>query len=153
MSIAALIPAGIAATTLARGASAAVESGLSFLSQLGGGESPTSKSPAAATPDRQEFEARLRDFAHQVQQRLSASGAGSTGPLELVSDGLGGVQVSGDHPDRARIEQVLSGDAALLARFQQLADEAKQLNPAENSPDRRDFGVSLAGDKVATFFA
>lgn len=154
MSLSPLLPAaGIAAAALARGAVSAVESGLSFASQLCRGDSPPDPPPVDVQPTRPEFEADLRDFSRLLQQRLAAAGVGQSGQLDLVSDGLGGVQVSGDHPDRARIEQTLNGDVALLARFQQLAEQAKALNPTDDSPDRRDFGLAIAGDKVATFFA
>ena len=87
----------------------------------------------------------------RLQQRLAAAGVASSQPLELVSDGLGGVQVSGDHPDRALIEQTLNGDPALLAQFQQLGQQSRQLSPSERERDRRDFGLVIAGEQVSPF--
>lgn len=154
MSVSPLLPvAGIAAATLAQGAVAAVDRGLSFAAELLRPSKPTEVAAANSKNEitGQKFEQAVRDFARRLQERLAMAGVSSSQPIELVSDGQGGVQVSGDHPERALIEQTLNGDQQLLTEFQKLADQCRQLAPSEEERDRRDFGLFLAGEEVQPF--
>jgi hypothetical protein len=152
MAVSPLMPAaGIAAAALARGAVSAVESGLSFAQELLRPAPDTKPVPTEKPPTKQEFAAALQKFVARLQAILNAAGASSSQPLELVSDGLGGVQVAADHPHRSLIEQTIGGDSALLAEFDELAKQFRELAPTTEERDRRDFGLVVAGDEIEPF--
>jgi hypothetical protein len=156
MNVSPLIPAaGIAAMALARGAAGAVQGGLAFAAELLRPDDSQQPAPIIApVPRPEEFQAALRDFAGKLRERLAAAGVSASHEIELLSDGLGSIQVSGDHPERALIEQTINGDAGLLAEFHALADQCRKLSPPQTEErDRRDFGMILAGDDLRAFLA
>jgi hypothetical protein len=86
----------------------------------------------------------LREFVAKLRQRLAVAGIDLTGPLEVTSDGLGGVQVGSERADRAAIEQALSGDEQLLAEFHNLAEQHQAL--ADDDARLADFGLLIQDD-------
>lgn len=147
-----LLPiAGTAALSLARETVGAIGSGLSFATELLRQDNDEASAAAAPTAialppsaAQEKFAGALRDFVARLKQRLAAAGVELTGALDLASDGLGGVQVGSDRADRSAIEQVISGDAQLLAEFNQLAEQNESLG---KSDDRlSDFGLLIGED-------
>lgn len=115
---------GTAAVTLGRGAAAAVGDGLSFAGELlrvVGGEAaqPAAADEPAANP----FTARIDALRERIRRMLAAGGIQLPQPVELTSDGLGGIAVAGSHPQQAAIESVLGSDVLLESDFHQLASE------------------------------
>ncbi|MEQ8788659.1 MAG: hypothetical protein RIC55_20280 [Pirellulaceae bacterium] len=112
-----------------------------------------------------DFQAGLDEFRKQLQDRLAAGGVDLSQPITLQTDSFGGIEVAGDHPDRALIEQILADDAALTAAFQQLSSEhatvatgdAKSLEKGNDSAydrvlkdiRRRDFRVTFQGEQAS----
>ncbi|MBW8885892.1 MAG: hypothetical protein JF612_14210, partial [Planctomycetia bacterium] len=56
-----------------------------------------------------------------IQQQLAAAGIQLTQPVDLVSNGQGGIAVAGPHPQQAAIEEVLGSDILLERDFNNLA--------------------------------
>ena len=146
MALSALLPiAGVAAASLAREAIGAVGSGLSFAAELvrqGPGDAPE---PAAAQAEfaavRKQFTAALAQFARRLRQHLEAAGLAVAGSIELTADGLGGIEVGGNHPQQGAIEQLLSVDESLREQFASLADLHEQLAGSS----RHEFGMLIDG--------
>jgi hypothetical protein len=127
-NIALLALGGVAATSLAKSAAQAVSNGVSFATELAksfqpGAEDPASAQQAARDGMRLEHEVRIAEFAARVRRNLEAAGIDVSEPLALTSDGLGGIAIAGDHPQRAAIEDLLAGDVLLQRDFQRLARE------------------------------
>jgi hypothetical protein len=123
-----LLPiAGTAALSLARETVGAIGSGLSFAAQLlrqdndAALAAPPIALPASAAGE--QFDNSLAAFVAHLRNRLASLGIDVREPLELESDGLGGIQIGGDRADRAAVEQALTGDRHLLDEFQKLAEQ------------------------------
>lgn len=120
---------GAAALTVGRGALGAVGNSLSFAAQLvgaAGGASATSSQSsrdAAAAMMKQ----RIDEMRQRVERQLAAAGIQLTEPVELVSNGMGGIAVAGLHPQQAAIEVALGSDVLLERDFNQLAGDYSQL--------------------------
>jgi hypothetical protein len=122
--------AGAAAVGLARATASAVSDGLSFAAELARGADDSSAAADLEGEDarvqaRRALDQRIEAFAERVRRQLAAAGIELGQPLTLTSDGLGGIAVAGDHPQRALIEDVLSSDVLLQRDFQRLADEQR----------------------------
>ena len=150
MAMSALLPfAGVAAASLAREAVSAVGSGLSFAAELvrqGRGEAPepaTGESEFSAA--REQIAAALSQFARRLRQHLEAAGLAVSGPIELVADGLGGIEVGGNHPQQSSIEQLLAADESLRDQFASLAEGFELLS---DDTGRREFGLLIDGDEA-----
>src|SRR5262245_4665785 len=112
---------GTAAVTVGRGAAAAVGDGLSFASQLlraVGGESPAAAPGSPATEDI--LTRRIDELRDRIRRCLATAGIDLSQPVELTSDGLGGIAASLLHPQHAAIEDALSHDVLLARDFSQL---------------------------------
>jgi hypothetical protein len=142
---------GVAAGVLGRGLSNALSDSLSFAASLRQGEAeeeqPAACEPANLAASEQTFQAALDRFRDHLASQLTAAGVNLSGPIELQSDGLGGVQVAGDHPQRAQIEQAISGNFSLQQEFQALSGQYAGLHP-QFDPQHSDFGLLLAGDRL-----
>ena len=143
-----LLPWAGTATTLARGAAQALGESLSFAATLGNfgasTETEAAAENAAQLADQERgFHLAAEKFRELLQRALSAAGVDLTVPLEIKSDGLGGIQAAGDHPDRRLIEQVLSGDTSLQQQFQSLANDYAKLH-SEFDLRHDDFGLLIA---------
>jgi hypothetical protein len=142
--------AGIAAAgSLAREAVSAVGSGLSFAAELARQGKGEEIAPATGERDsaQEQFTAALSQFARRLQQHLAAAGLAVTAPIELAADGLGGIDVSGNHPQQSAIEQLLATDEALREQFAALAEYDAQLTGGS----RHEFGLLIEGDAAEVF--
>jgi hypothetical protein len=118
---------GAAAVTVGRGAATAVGNGLSFASELlkaAGAPAAAGDSNASATAnDRATLTQRIDALKERIHQQLAAAGISLSQPVELTSNGAGGIAVAADHPQRAAIESVLGSDYLLEHDFNQLAGD------------------------------
>ena len=117
-SIALLTVGASAASQLARSAAGAASQGLSFLAEL---TRPDAETAATSEPiDQRPDQARINGFIETLRRELAAGGVELTEPLELVGDGLGGIAIQPDHPQRHLIEELLSRDAFLRHDLEKL---------------------------------
>src|SRR5436853_5039710 len=118
---------GAAALTLGRGAAGAVGNGLSFAAELlraaGGASSTQQSSNDASAAARDAFKLRIDAMQQRLQQQLATAGIQVTQPLELISNGQGGIAVAGSHPQQAAIEEALGSDVLLERDFNNLAGD------------------------------
>jgi hypothetical protein len=73
----------------------------------------------------------------EYQKRLTAALAGedidTSQPLRLQTDTMGRVVVLGDHPDKARIEQIFAEDGELANKFRETVSLTAMLAHAEEA--------------------
>jgi hypothetical protein len=130
---------GAAALTVGQSAVGAVNNGLSFAAQL---VTPSPASSAAnkqpqISPAQAALQQRASELSQQVQQQLAAAGIQLAEPVELISDGQGGITVAADHPQAAAIQTALSSDILLERDFSMLSgdyEEFAQSTAAVNMP-------------------
>jgi len=130
---------GAAALTFGRGAAGAIGNGLSFTAELLRASGDQSE---AAQESKQAADAaiklRCQELSERIGRQLTAAGIPLSEPVELVSNGQGGIAVASDHPQRAAIEAALSNDVLLERDFTMLSgdfEEFAQSNPnSEISP-------------------
>ena len=148
-----LLPiAGSAALSLASATVSAIGDGFAFATELLRQDQAATQvvTPAIELPPSAEghkLQQALIDFARRVKDRLTAADVDLGGLIELVSDGLGGIQVGGERSDRAVIEQLVSEDHQLVAEFNELARSKGLLGRAD---ELGNFGV-LIGENDAEF--
>ena len=122
--------AGAVAVTIGRGAAAALGNGLSFAAELAKAAGKPSAPPDVPTKRANglsvELSQRIRELTERIRQRLEAASIRLTQPMELVSDGLGGIAVSGSHPQQAAIEQAIGSDVLLQRDFARLASDYRE---------------------------
>lgn len=115
---------GAAALTVGGGALGAVSNGLSFAAELfkaaGGGANTAEAKNDPVTLQKAALQQRTDALRAQLQQQLSAAGISLSQPVELVSNGQGGIAVAGAHPQQAAIEAALGSDVLLERDFNQL---------------------------------
>lgn len=122
--------AGNAAVTVGRGAAAALGNGLSFVAELAKAASNPVVAPdntarnAGGLPA--ELTQRIGAMAERIRQHLVAARVKLSQPVELISDGLGGVAVVGSHPQQAAIEQAIGSDVLLERDFNRVAADYRQ---------------------------
>jgi hypothetical protein len=118
---------GAAAVTVGRGAATAVGNGLSFASELlraaGAPAAAGDRNASATANDKAALTQRIDAIKEQIRQQLAAAGISLSQPVELTSNGAGGIAVAADHPQRAAIESVLGSDFLLEHDFNQLAGD------------------------------
>lgn len=162
MSSLAAIPLIATAAVAARGVLQTFAGGASFADALSAGQTEAqaddgiadaNSADAIPLADRERrWQTALDRFRQLLAQKLAAAGVNLNEPIEIQDDGLGGLQVAGNHADRAAIEQTLAGDANLAAQFQSLAQSYAALHP-EFDPQQVDFGLLLSGDKLQVALA
>jgi hypothetical protein len=141
MSIAALNPFLIvAAVTVGRSAAAVAGDSLAFAAELlqaAGGATPetSEEGPAAIERLRLQLAGHIGGLSKRIERQLVSASIVLSKPLELISDGLGGIVVAADHPQRAAIEEVLAKDVLLDRDFDRLADEYAQFVTAHGADD------------------
>jgi len=122
---------GAAALTLGRGAVGAVGNGLSFAAELmraaGGASSPSQGSTNPSAAARAALKLRADEMQQRIQQELAAAGIQLSQPVDLVSNGTGGIAVARPHPQQAAIEEVLGNDFLLEHDFNQLVGDYEEL--------------------------
>jgi hypothetical protein len=117
---------GAAALTLGRGAASAVGNGLSFAAELlraAGGSSSTEQASDVSAAAQKALKPQIDAMQQRIQQQLTAAGIQLTQPVDLVSNGQGGIAVAGPHPQQAAIEEVLGSDILLERDFNNLAHD------------------------------
>jgi hypothetical protein len=143
-----LLPiAGTAALSLAGQTVGAIGNGFAFATELLRQDKAAEIPPPIELPpseNEKKLEKALVDFARRLKERLAMAGVDAGGLLELVSDGLGGIQIGGERANRSAIEQVLSDDPQLLAEFNKLAETHQSLGG--NDDRLADFGVLVGQD-------
>ena len=132
---------GAAALTLGRGAAGAVGNGLSFAAELlraaGGGSSNAERGIDATAAEQKALKLQVDGMQQRIQQQLAAAGIQLSQPVELISNGQGGIAVAGPHPQQAAIEEFLGSDVLLERDFNNLAidyDEFVDTHGAGNLP-------------------
>ncbi|MFV1968246.1 MAG: hypothetical protein ACC628_22715 [Pirellulaceae bacterium] len=153
MGLSPLLPiAGAALSSLTGKAMETIANGPSFLEVLQGslglGESSEAEKETAAEDvlSADELTTKLEAFVRKVQQKLAAARIEASLPIEMRSDGRGGIILDNPHPNRAAIEQILASDEELNAEFHRLAAgvaaASEQRDPL-TSPDAEDFRLRL----------
>jgi len=129
---------GAAALTVGKGAVSAVNNGLSFATQLVTPSSPTGASqtkPAQPSADQAALKQRADELSQQIQQQLAAAGIQLAEPVELVSNGQGGIAVAADHPQAAAIQTALSSDILLERDFSMLSGDYEEFVQSGRATD------------------
>ncbi|HEY2411858.1 MAG TPA: hypothetical protein VGI40_06435 [Pirellulaceae bacterium] len=120
---------GAAALTVGKSAVGAVNNGLSFASQLvtpSSATSATPNKPSQTSAEQVALKQRSDQLSQQIQQQLAASGIQLSEPVELVSDGQGGITLAADHPQAAAIQTALSSDILLERDFSMLSGDYEE---------------------------
>jgi len=122
--------AGAAAVTAGRGAFAALGNGLSFAGELAKAASSPLGSPAASAETdggpQNALTSRIGEFTERIRRHLAAAGVKLAQPVQLISDGLGGIAVAGSHPQQAAIERAIGSDVLLERDFNRLAADYRE---------------------------
>lgn len=122
---------GAAALTVGRGLLSAASGGLSFTAQLAqaaaGGSNAVASSSDQHSALRQAFDARLEAMRDRIQRLFSQHSIQLTQPANLISDGLGGIELATPHPQQAAIQEALASDILLQRDFNQLLTDASEI--------------------------
>lgn len=141
---------GAAALTVGRGAAAAAGNGLSFVGELlKAAGSPPADAPLSESGHEKalaELKQRTADLAGRVRRQLAAAGIKLDKPVELISDGAGGIAVAADHPQGAAIQSSLSGDVLLERDFDQLNRDYREHAEAYGGFSSATLKVVIAAD-------
>ena len=120
---------GTAALTVGRGALTAVGQGASFASELITKSAAADKSKETQ-PESNAAQALLKqrtdELCQRIERQLAAAGIHLAEPVELISDGCGGIAVATDHPQAAAIQAALSNDILLERDFNMLAGDYEE---------------------------
>jgi len=118
---------GAAALTFGRGAVGAAGKGLSFAAELlsGGGSQPDAAQESKQAAD-SALKLRCQELSDRIGRQLAAAGIQLTEPVDLVSNGQGGIAVASDHPQRAAIEAALGSDVLLERDFNMLSGDFEE---------------------------
>ena len=119
---------GAAALTVGRGAATAVSNGLSFGAELlraanGEANGAAGDKGAEAGGIPKELKQRIEELTARIRRQLATAGIQLTRPVELTSNGAGGIAVQGDHPLAAAIQAALGNDVLLERDFDHLASD------------------------------
>jgi hypothetical protein len=129
---------GAAALTVGRGAVNAAGKTASFAAEL---MTPGDKSAAAQQKQSQTSAAqaalknRADELSQHIERQLAAAGVQLSKPVELVSDGCGGIAVASDDPQAAAIQSVLSSDILLERDFSMLAGDYEEFVQSTTATD------------------
>ena len=98
----------------------------------GGSTASTKDSSEQSQAARDQLKLRTDDLAARIRRQLASAGIDLFEPVELVSNGQGGIAVAGPHPQQAAIEEALGSDVLLERDFHLLATDHRDL--AEQLP-------------------
>ncbi len=116
-------------------AAAAVDAGSSFIETLLGGKEDAEQVDASTVLEKlgemasgglnsgllgEEAMAELQAFRNLLLSRMSEAGIDTSLSFHLESDGAGGVQMAGDHPNKENIEQLFEENPDLRIAFNYL---------------------------------
>jgi hypothetical protein len=122
---------GAAAVAVGSGALGAVSNSLSFAAELARAAkgSPGSAPSQNRPPDpRTALEPRIVELRQRAEERLREAGIDLSQPVELTTNGHGGIAVAEPHPQQAAIEAALASDVLLEHDFNKLAREYAELS-------------------------
>lgn len=124
--VAAGTAAGSAALTVGRGLLNAAAGGLSFVAELAkaAGGSAADEAKNTATTASQAFTNLVTELQRRIQLCLAQQGIHLSKPVELASDGAGGIVVTAPHPEQAAVEAAIASNFLLERDFQRLAEDA-----------------------------
>jgi len=126
---------GAAALTAGRGAASAVGNGLSFAAELlraaGGSVDSTAKAAEQSCAAKDQLKLRTDELADRIRRQLASAGIDLFEPVELISNGQGGIAVAGPHPQQAAIEEALASDVLLEHDFNLLATDYRNIAEQE----------------------
>src|SRR5262245_46454572 len=130
---------GAAALTVGRGTLGAVGNGLSFAAELvrATAGSPSTAGDNSGEAARAAIQQRIGELRQRIARHLAEAGIQLSQPVELISDGQGGIAVAGSHPQQSAIEEALNSDVLLERDFHRLVEEYAdhvELNGAGNMP-------------------
>jgi hypothetical protein len=131
---------GAASLAVGRGVATATASGLSFGAALlraatGDSPEPSENQAASGSGLPAELKQRITELTDRIRRQLAAAGIRLTQPLELTSDGAGGIAVGGFHPQQSAINDVLSSDLLLERDFTQLAGDYAEFAAGQNGSE------------------
>lgn len=127
---------GAAALTFGQGAVGAAGKGLSFAAELlggGSGQSDAAKDSTQAADAA--IKLRCRELSERIGRQLTAAGIQLSEPVDLVSNGQGGIAVASDHPQRAAIEAALGNDVLLERDFNMLSGDHEEFAQSNGAGD------------------
>lgn len=129
MPLSTLLPIGGAALgAIASRAISSLSQGLNFREHLSQADGAGAEDTKPATSPRSHFN--LKDavtrFVAQLQQQLESYGVDSSQAVTLKLGPQGAIEVDGDHPERAKIEDLLRQDGDLTAAFRELSATATE---------------------------
>jgi len=101
----------------------------------------------------------LNAFHQRLMQLMANSQVDTSQPIELQSDGQGGVQVAGNNLDADKITSILNDHPELVAQFQSLAQTFGQLRAGDPTQAADDalhppvFGITINGQQAQATFS
>jgi hypothetical protein len=123
---------GAVAVTAGKSAVGAVGNGLSFAAELlravGGSTEPNAQAVEQSRAAKDQLKLRTDELADRLRRHLASTGIDLFEPVELISNGQGGIAVAGPHPQQAAIEEALSSDLLLERDFHLLANDYRDLS-------------------------
>jgi hypothetical protein len=123
---------GAAAITAGKGAAGAIGNGLSFAAELlraaGGSAESLNNAAEQSRVAKEQLKFRTEELADRIRRQLASAGIELFEPVELISNGQGGIAVSGPHPQQAAIEEALGSDVLLERDFNLLAGDYRGLS-------------------------
>ena len=124
--------------TVGRGVLSATAGGLSFAAQLAqatAGMADTTKAAADQQASVQAtLEARLDAMRQRIERHLAERGIQLQAPVELMSDGLGGIEIASPHPPQAALHDALGSDVLLERDFNQLLADCRDFSEDSGLP-------------------
>jgi len=138
---------GTAAIAFGRGVLSTAGKGMSFAAELLQGAGGSSSNSQASPPKNDQLDSlkqRMADMQQRIQQQLAAAGIQLTQPVDLISNGQGGIAVAGPHPQQAAVEEALGRDVLLERDFNQLAGDYEELlsgTPTDDMPATLTIGI------------
>lgn len=131
---------GAAALTVGRGAATALGNSLSFGAELlraANGESTldAGKSETEQSSLPQELMQRIDALTAQIRRQLTGAGIKLSRPLELTSNGAGGIEVPTDQSLHGAIQSALGNDFLLERDFDHLAADYAEFTANHSPPN------------------
>ncbi len=135
---------GVAALTVGRGLLTAASDSLSFAAQLAqGGATKSSASADRHQAERNALDQRLAELKQRIRTQLATANIQLTDPVELTTDGLGGIAVAGPHPEAPAIQEALSRDILLERDFNQLLSDCQAFTDQTGQPHDAATGIVI----------
>ena len=131
---------GAAAITVGRGAATALGNSLSFGAELlraanGEATSASGNGESEQTSLPQELLQRIDELTAKIRRQLTAAGIKLSQPLELTSNGAGGIEVPTEHPLHGAIQSALGNDFLLERDFDHLAADYAEFTASHSAPN------------------